>query len=111
MALQWLILEREFSRKRFPARSLIHVVPACKGIHQANTVRCPASPAVWLLAARGKAQILAEERHHVILESVGDRAGVRPRINLKAVRDSVVVHDVMQLGGVKAQAVLVAHVH
>ncbi len=37
-----------------------------------------------LLALRGKAEILAEERHHMILKAVGDRARVRAVVNLKA---------------------------
>ena len=36
---------------------------------------------------------------------------MRAGVNLKAVRDSIVIEDVVQLGGVEAQSVLIAHVH
>ena len=48
-----------------------------------------------LLAIRLKAQILAEERNHVVLEPVRNRAGMRARVDLEAVGDSVVIEDVM----------------
>ncbi len=47
----------------------------------------------------------------MVLKSVGNRAGVRAGVNLKAVRNCVVVEEVVQLDGIKAQTVLVAHVH
>lgn len=64
-----------------------------------------------LVAICREAQILTEERQHMILEPIGDCAGVRARVDLKAVCDSVVIQNGMQLPGVDAQAILVAHVH
>jgi hypothetical protein len=64
-----------------------------------------------LLAVFLEAEIFAEERHHVILEAICDGAGVCARVNLKAVHDSVVVEDIVQLGCIEAQAVLIAHIH
>ena len=58
---------------------------------------------VFLVAARLKAKILAEERHHVILEAIRHGAGVRAVIHLKAVRDSVFIENVVQLAGIDAQ--------
>ena len=46
----------------------------------------------------------------MILETIGHRAGVRARVDLEAVRDSVFIKNVMQLGRIGAQAVLIAHV-
>ena len=54
-----------------------------------------------LTAALGEAEILAEERHHMILKSIGDGAGVRAGVDLKAVRDSVVVENIVQLSASK----------
>jgi hypothetical protein len=55
---------------------------------------------VWLqdsrlLAIRGKAEVLVEERQDMILESVGDGAGVRAGVDLEAVRNPVVIQDVV----------------
>jgi hypothetical protein len=47
----------------------------------------------------------------VILKAVSNGAGVRAGIDFKAVRDPIVVHDLVQFGGVEAQAVLVTGVH
>ena len=41
----------------------------------------------WSFAALSKAEVLAEEGHYVVLEPVGDGAGVRAVIHLKAVYD------------------------
>ena len=46
----------------------------------------------------------------MILKSIRHRAGVRARIDLKAVRDAILVEDLVQLAGIDAQAVLIAHV-
>ena len=65
----------------------------------------------WLVTAVAGTQILAEERHHVILEADRHGAGVGAGIDLEAVGDAVVVEDVVQLAGIDAQAVLVADIH
>ena len=44
-----------------------------------------------LTAAFGKAEILAEERHYMILEAIGHGAGMSAGIDLKTVRQSVLV--------------------
>ena len=69
------------------------------------------SGAELLLAVRLETEILAEERHHVILKSIGNSAGVRARINFKAVNNSVAVEYIVQLPGIDAQAVLISHIH
>ena len=79
---------------------------ATRTIHHDGT---PARTAYRQLA--WEAEILAEERHHVILKTIRHGAGVRARIDLEAVGDSVFIEDVMQLAGIGAQAILVAHVH
>ena len=63
-----------------------------------------------LLAAGIKTEILAEERHHVVLESVGYRTGVSSVIDLKAMRDSISVQNLVELCRIVFQAILVAHV-
>src|ERR1035441_2585947 len=87
-----------------PGRSLEEV--AARTIDHGDT---PCSNC--LLAARLKTEILAEERHNVILKAVSHGAGVRARIDFEAVRDSVLVENIMQLAGIAAQAVLISHVH
>src|ERR1035441_10771690 len=87
-----------------PGRSLEEV--AARTIHHGDT---PCSNC--LLAARLKTEILAEKRHHVILKAVSHGAGVRARIDFKAVRDSILVENIMQLAGIDAQAVLISHIH
>ena len=54
------------------------------------------------MATYCEAEILAEERQDVILESVRDRAGVRARVNLKTVCDSVIIEEIVQLSGIKS---------
>ena len=51
-----------------------------------------------LAAICREAEILTEERQHMILESIGDCAGVRAGVDLKAVCDSIVIEDIVQLG-------------
>ena len=63
-----------------------------------------------LLATCLKAKILAEKRHHVILEAISDLARVSAGINLEAVRDSILIEHIVQLGGIDSQSVLVADV-
>ena len=48
-----------------------------------------------LLAIGLKTQIFAEKRQDMILKPVRDRAGVGARIDLKAVRDSVLIQNVV----------------
>ena len=64
-----------------------------------------------LLAVGLKAEILAEEWHHVILKTVSHCARVRTGINLEAVRDSILVQNIVELAGIDSQTVLVAHVN
>src|SRR5689334_3665691 len=47
----------------------------------------------------------------MVLKPVGNGAGVGSGIDLKMVGDSVVIQNRMQLDGIEAQAVLIAHVH
>jgi hypothetical protein len=42
-----------------------------------------------------KQKILAEKRHHVILESIANRAGVCSFVDFKTVRNSILIEDVM----------------
>src|ERR1017187_4625781 len=65
----------------------------------------------WLLTARLEAQVLAEEWHHVVLEAIGDGAGVRAVIELKSVRDAVLVEHFVQLDGIHAQSILIAYIN
>ena len=53
--------------------------------------------ASWL-----KTQILAEKRDHVILNAIGDLARVSALVHLEAVRDSVLVKNIVQFGGIDA---------
>jgi hypothetical protein len=63
-----------------------------------------------LLASCFKAEVLAEERYDVVLETIGYGAGVGAFVNLESVRDSVRVQDVVKLGSVGFESVLVAYV-
>src|ERR1700677_1816460 len=64
-----------------------------------------------LRAVGCKAEVLAKEWHHVILEPVGYCAGMGTRINLEAIVQFVAVEDLMQLSCVHAQVVLIADIH
>ena len=55
-------------------------------------------------------EILAKEGHHVLLEAIGDRAGVRARIDLEAVRDSILIQNIVQFSVIDTQAILVTNV-
>ena len=66
---------------------------------------------ILLTAACFEAEIVAEERRYVILKAISDGAGVRARIDLETVRNFVLVEDIVQLAGIYAQAVLIAHIH
>ena len=59
-----------------------------------------------LTAALGKAEILAEERHHMVLEAIGYGADMRTRIDLETVCDSVVIQDFVQLRGIDRKSVV-----
>ena len=62
----------------------------------------PCAPSVRLPTVGLKAEIFAKERHHMILEAVRHGAGMRPRINFKAVRNSIVIQNLMQFVGIDA---------
>jgi hypothetical protein len=49
-----------------------------------------------------KAKSLTEKWQHMILKPIRDSAGVCAGINFKAVRDSVLIKDFMQLAGINA---------
>ena len=55
-----------------------------------------------LLAVRLKTEILAKKRHHVILKADSHRTGVSAVILLEAIRDSVLIKHIVQLGGIDA---------
>ena len=107
-------LRRQTKPERLPRADKAETGGAGGGLEEVatRTVNHSDTPAdSCLLAARLKAKILAEERHHVILEAVGDGAGMRAGVDFKAVRDAVGVEYVVQLDGVEAQAILVADIH
>lgn len=62
------------------------------------------------LAVFSKAEILAEEWHHMILKTIRHSARVRAVIDRKAVRDAVAVENFVYLAHVKAQPVFIAYV-
>src|SRR5512146_2418594 len=64
-----------------------------------------------LLTGGFEAKILAEKRHYVILETISHSARVRALVNLKAVRNSIRIQNVVKFGGVGLQTILVAHVN
>ena len=47
----------------------------------------------------------------MILEAVGNGAGMGAGIDFEGVRDAIRIQDVMQLAGVNPQTVLVAYIH
>ena len=47
----------------------------------------------------------------MVLKAIRNRAGVGAAIDFEAVFDSVAVEDLMKLGSVETQAILIAHVH
>ena len=55
-----------------------------------------------LFATCLKTQILAEERHYMVLKTIGDLARVRAGIDFKAVRNPVLVENIVQLFRVDA---------
>ncbi len=46
----------------------------------------------------------------MLLETNGNVAGVGPGVDLERVRNAVLIEDVVQLPGVDAQSILIAHV-
>jgi hypothetical protein len=64
-----------------------------------------------LTAICRKAEVLAEKREYMVLESIRDRAGVRAGVDFKTVCDAVVIENCMQLGGIESQSILIAYVH
>jgi hypothetical protein len=53
-------------------------------------------------AAFRRAQISAEERYHIVLKAISDRAGMGTVINLKAVGDVIAVEDIAQFAGINS---------
>ena len=49
-----------------------------------------------------KTKILVEKRHHMVLEAIRNFTGMSARINFEAVRDSILVENVMQFAGIDA---------
>ncbi len=47
----------------------------------------------------------------MILEAIGDGAGVRARIDLEVVRDPILIENIVQFAGIDTQAVLVTNIH
>ena len=64
-----------------------------------------------LVAIFRKAEVLAEKWQHVVLESIGHRAGVGTGVNFEGILDSVVIENLVQLGGIEAQTILIAYIH
>src|SRR3954463_11347689 len=55
--------------------------------------------------------VLAEERHHMILETIGDRTRVCAVINLKIIGNAVAVENGMQLTCIRPQIVGIPYIH
>src|ERR1700730_16621888 len=72
-------------RRNTLQRQVAHVL----GSLSSSRLLLHADRVVLLPTARLETEILAKEGHHVILEAIGDRAGVGARIDLEGVRDSV----------------------
>ena len=53
-----------------------------------------------LLTVVPEAKILAEERHHIVLETNCHRAGMSALIHFKAVRDSILIKHIVQFAGI-----------
>jgi hypothetical protein len=51
---------------------------------------------------RLETEVLAEKRNHMALEAIGDLARVSALVHLEAVRDSVLIKNFVQLGGIDA---------
>ena len=64
--------------------------PSCSHMSSPSTATCL------------KTEILTEKRDHVILNAIGDLARVSALVHLEAVRDSVLIKNVMQFGGIDA---------
>src|SRR5262245_32222586 len=66
---------------------------------------------VTLVALLRRAQPLAEEGHHEILESNPHRARVRARIDVERMHEPIPVKQIMQFARVDAQPILIADVN
>jgi len=62
------------------------------------------------LVRHSEAQVLTEERHHVVLKAIRHRAGVRALINLKTIRNPISIEDFVQLSGIDAQSILIPEI-
>src|SRR5580765_8454626 len=60
------------------------------------------NPARRLLTVLSGAQVLCEERHHVVLETDRDGAGVSAGIDLERIGNAVAVEDIVQLARIHA---------
>ena len=58
-----------------------------------------------------EAKILAEKREHMILKPVRHLACVSAGINVEAVRDSILIKNLVEFYGIGSQTVLVAYVY
>src|SRR5665213_793495 len=57
------------------------------------------------------AQVLAEERHDVVLKAICYRARMCAAVNLEIIGDTVLIENVVQLGSTGFQPVLVTHIN
>src|ERR1022692_3552394 len=85
---------------------IVHRVSPCVEMRLLDCIRLPmTSPAVLI-----DAQILAEERHYMVLKAVGHGAGVCAMVDLKGIGEPVGLENLMELDRAGLQAVLIAHV-
>src|ERR1035441_8538650 len=61
-------------------------------------------------AALVDAQVLAEERQHMVLKALGHGAGVCAMVDLEGIGEPVGIENLMELDRAGLQAVLIAHV-
>jgi hypothetical protein len=62
-------------------------------------------------AACREAKILAEKRQDMILETISHPARMSAWIQFKAVRDSILIESIVELGGIGSQTILVTYVN
>lgn len=67
-----------------------------------SAVRMRVGPTHSLLAACFKAKILVKEWHHMVLKAVCHCARVGAVINLKAIRDSILIENIVELARINA---------
>src|SRR5690348_9587649 len=65
---------------------------------------------IRLATVRSETKILAEERHHVVLNAVGYGAGVSTMVDLKTVGDSVLIERFVQLRCIVTKPILITYV-